>query len=86
MPTKTVYEKKKPLLIESDSEPKEIKAKKKKIILEETKPVSLEKDVQQNKKPSRKVLVRGKPKNKSRRRPDIKKRRLLIVESDTEKI
>ena len=86
MPTKTVYEKKKPLLIESDSEPKEIKAKKTKIILEETKPVSLEKDVQQNKKPSRKVLVRGEPKNKSRRRPDIKKRRLLIVESDTEKI
>jgi hypothetical protein len=86
MPTKTVYEKKKPLLIESDSEPKEIKEKKNKIILEETKPVSLEKEVQQNKKPSRKVLVRGEPKNKSRRRPDIKKRRLLIVESDTEKI
>ena len=86
MPKKTVYQKKKPLLIESDSEPKEIKQKKKKIIIEETKPVSLEKEIQKNKKPSRKILVRGEPKNKSRRRPDIKKRRLLIVESDTEKI
>jgi hypothetical protein len=86
MPTKTVYEKKKPLLIEPDIEPKEIKEKNKKIILEETKPISLEKEVQQNKKPSRKVLVRGEPKNKSRRRPDIKKRNLLIVESDTEKV
>jgi hypothetical protein len=89
MPPKTVYEKKQTLIIESDDEGDEIsiKKKKKKIILEKTKPVSTEQFLEKpSKKQSRKLVIKGEPKNKSRRRPDIKKRRLLIVESDTEKV
>jgi hypothetical protein len=85
LPPKTIYKKKKPLLIESDSEgeEKDLKPKKKKIIIEETTPVTIEKEIIYNKKPSRKVKVRGEPKNKTRRRPDVKKRKLLIVDSST---
>ena len=88
LPSKTVYQKKKPLLIESDEEEKEVKPKKKKVIFEKTVPISPEKEiVNPSKKPSRKIGIRGEPKNKSRRKPDIKKKRLLIVESsDTEKV
>ena len=86
MPTKTIYEKKKPLLIESDddSNVEELKKKKNKIVVEKTVPVSPEKFIEQSKKkPSRKVIIKGQPKNKSRRKQDVKKRKLLIVESDT---
>jgi hypothetical protein len=86
MPTKTTYRKKKPgrLIIESDDD--EIKPNKKKIIIEKTTPVSQEEFIMV-KKPTKKVKIRGDPKNKTRRNPNIKKRRLLIVESDnTEKV
>jgi hypothetical protein len=85
MPTKTIYEKKKPLLIQNENESEEyiLKPKKKKIIIEETTPVPTEKPIINNKKPSRKIRIRGEPKNKSRRRPDIKKRKLLIVDSSS---
>jgi len=89
LPLKTVYKKKKPLLIESESEEieiKNIKPKRTKIIIEKTSAITPEEPIQQKKKPSRKIAVRGDPKNKSRRRPDVKKRKLLIVESETEKI
>jgi hypothetical protein len=85
LPPKTKYEKKKPLLIESDSEI-EIKPKKNKIIIEETTPLTVEKYVVNAKKPSRKVQIRGEPKNKSKRRTDIKKRRLVIANSSTEQV
>ena len=53
-------------------------------MIEQTTPVSPEESMVINKKnPSRKVKVRGDPKDKTRRRRDIKKRRLLIVESDS---
>ena len=85
MPTKTNYEKKKPLLIqnESDSEEYKLKPKKKKIIIEETTPVPIEQPIINSAKPSRKIRIKGEPKNKSRRRPDIKKRKLLIVDSSS---
>jgi len=85
MPTKTIYEKKKPLLIqnESDSEEYKLKPKKKKIIIEDTTPIPIEREVIRNVKPSRKVQIRGEPKNKTRRRPDVKKRKLLIVDSSS---
>jgi hypothetical protein len=90
MPPKTVYEKKKILIIESDDDTSkiDIKKKKKKIIVEQTKPVSSEQYIEKlNKKQTRKLIIKGEPKNKSKRRPDIKKRKLLIVESDsTEKV
>ena len=38
------------------------------------------------KKPSKKILVKGEPKNKTKRKPGIKKKKLLIVDSDTEKV
>ena len=91
IPTKTVYEKKKPqrLLIESDSDSEEKKEKPKrtKIIIEKTSAVSPEKTIIfPKKKPSKKIVVKGEPKNKTKRKPDIKKKRLLIIESDTEKV
>ena len=65
---------------------KEVKIRKKKIILEETQPISDEKYIiLPNKKKSKKILIRGDNKNKSRKKTDITKRRLLIVESDSEK-
>ena len=80
MPTKTVYKKKKPLLIESDSEEKEVvieKKKRKKIIIEETTPLSPEKFIEQpKKKRTRKLVIKGQPKNKS-------KKRQLIIEDDS---
>ena len=87
IPKKTTYEKKKPhrLLIEDDDE-KEIKPKKKKLVIEQTTPVSSEEIVMVKKKPTKKVIIRGEPKNKTRRNPQIKKRKLLIVESETEKV
>ena len=89
LPTKTVYEKKKPqrLLIESDSEENEVKPKRKKIIIEKTSVVSPEEFIIfPKKKPSKKILVKGEPKNKTKRKPGIKKKKLLIVDSDTEKV
>jgi len=71
--SKYEYHKKKPkgLLIESDTEEEERKKqnKKKKLIIEETTPVSKETAVIQKNKPTRKVIIRGEPKNKSRRKP-----------------
>jgi len=89
--SKYKYEKKKPteFLIETDSEEEEKKKlnKKKKLIIEETSPISKEISIVQKNKPTRKVIIKGEPKNKSRRKPGINKRRLLIVESsDTEKV
>jgi hypothetical protein len=89
--SKYEYQKKKPqaFLIESDTEEKEIKKqnKKKKLIIEETSPVTKETAIVQKNKQTRKVIIRGEPKNKSRRKQGIKKRRLLIVDSnDTEKV
>jgi hypothetical protein len=89
MPPKTIYKKKKPLLIQSDSESEELplKPKKPKIIIESTSPVPVDKPVLNNARPSRKIKIKGDPKNKSRRNPGIKKRRLLIVDSaSTEKV
>jgi hypothetical protein len=37
------------------------------------------------KKQTRKVAIKGEPHNKTKRQPGIKKRRLLIAESATEK-
>ena len=87
MPTKTKYDKKKPdrLIIESDDD--EIKPKKNKIIIEKTTPVTPEEFIMIKKNPSKKLKVKGDTKNKTRRNPNIKKRRLLIVESsDTDKV
>ena len=81
-----IYEKKKALLIESDSESiqeREVKPKKKKVIIEQTTPVPVEKPIINNANISRKIGIRGEPKNKSKRRPDIKKRKLLIIDSST---
>ena len=85
IPTKTLYQKKKPLLIESDDDGNDDKKKKrKKIVLEKTVPISPEKFVEQtNKKPSRKIMIKGETKNKSKKRQDIKKRKLLIIDSDS---
>ena len=83
MPPKTNYKKKKPLIIDSESEsPKVIKPKKKKIIIEETKPVTVNKPLTINTSASRKIKIKGDPKNKSRRNPVIKKRRIIIADSD----
>jgi hypothetical protein len=82
-PSKTIYEKKKPLLIQSDSEEKEVKPKKTKVKIEETTPVTVEKPIMNNAKPSRKIRIKGEPKNKSRRNPRLKKRKLLIIDSST---
>jgi hypothetical protein len=89
MDPKTIYEKKrtKALIIESNSEEKEVKPKKKKIIIEKTTPISVEKPVTHVNKPSRKARIRGDPKNVSKRRKDIKKRRVVVVDSSsTEKL
>jgi hypothetical protein len=89
--SKYKYERKKPkeLLVETDSEEQERKkqSKKKKLIIEETSPVAKETAIIEKNKPTKKVLIRGEPKNKTRRQQGLKKRRLLIVESsDTEKV
>ena len=70
IPTKTLYQKKKPLLIESDDDGNDDKKKKrKKIVLEKTVPISPEKFVEQtNKKPSRKIMIKGETKNKSKKK------------------
>jgi hypothetical protein len=88
MPKKTTYNKKKPqrLIIEEEKDEKEIKPKKKKIIVEETTPVSPEEFVLVKKKSTKKIAIKGETKNKTKRNPSVKKRRLLIVESDTEKV
>ena len=81
-PITTNYEKKKPvrLIIETDSEEAKPE-KKKKIIYEETKAVSPEEFIFENKKPSRKVIVRGN-KNKITKK-NLKKRKLLIIDSSS---
>ena len=88
MPPKTIYKKKKPLIIESESSPKEIKPKKKKIVVEETKPISSEEEfiLLPKKRQSKKVIIKGQPKNKTKRQTGIKKRQLLIVENENEKV
>jgi hypothetical protein len=83
IPPKTIYEKKKPLLIQTDSEDKEVKPKKTKIILEETSSVSIDKPIFNNAKSSRKIIIKGEPKNKSRKRPNIKKRKMLILDNSS---
>jgi len=77
------YVKKKPLLIMSDSEEKEVKPKKSKIIIEETSKVSVDIPIINNVKKSRKIKIKGDPKNKSRRKQGVKKRKLLIVDSSS---
>jgi len=83
LPPKTNYVKKKPLLIMSDSEEKEVKPKKSKIIIEETSKVSVDIPIINNVKKSRKIKIKGDPKNKSRRKQGVKKRKLLIVDSSS---
>jgi hypothetical protein len=83
-PHTTVYEKKKPvrMIIESDTE-EEKKPKKKKLLIEKTEPISPEELVPQNKKSKKNIVLKGKNATKK----NIKKRRLLIVDSSsTEKI
>jgi hypothetical protein len=77
MPSKKIYKKKKPLLIESDSESEEIRYReiepvKTKMIIKKISPVSPEEFIMQPKKgrPSRKILVRGDTK-KTKRNPKI---------------
>ena len=82
---KTTYEKKKCLLVDSDTDDDEVKPKKKKIIFEKTSVVSPEEYMVKPKKQTRKVAIKGEPHNKTKRQPGIKKRRLLIAESATEK-
>jgi hypothetical protein len=92
MPPKTTYKKKVPLLIESDNEddeikPKEVKQTEKNIIIEEPISISSEEFIMQpKKKQSRKLVIKGETKNKSRRKQDINKKQILIIENDIEKI
>jgi len=78
------YEKKKPnrLLIESDTEDKELKPKKKKLIIEQTSPISQEEFIIFPKKNTKKVVIKGQ--NKTKKNQNINKRRLLIVDSDSD--
>jgi hypothetical protein len=79
---KTSYQKKRiNVLIESDSEEKIVKPRRKQVIVEKTTPISPEKPVSNEKKPSRKAIIKGDTKNKSRRRRDITKRKVAILES-----
>jgi hypothetical protein len=85
-PITTIYEKKKPMKLIIESETDDNKTlKKKKLLIEETEPISpeeyvLEPKVKQTKK---KVILKGKNNTKK----NIKKRRLLIVDSSsTEKL
>jgi hypothetical protein len=70
---KTLYEKKKCLLVDSDTE-KELKPKKKNIIYEKTSPVSQEiPATPPKKKQTKKVVIKGEPLNKTKRQTGIKK-------------
>jgi hypothetical protein len=80
---KTSYERKKCLL--SDEE-EERKPNKRKIVIEKTSPISPEEFIMPPKKQTKKIIIKGQPLNKTKRNPAIKQRRLLIVESDTEKV
>ena len=65
MPKKTVYTKKKPLVIDSDTDSDASKHKKKKVVFEKTSPVTVDKIVtERNKKPSKKMNIKGEPKIK----------------------
>jgi hypothetical protein len=92
VPKKTEYDKKKPnrLLIESDSEDKIVRPKKKKLIIENTTPISpvsqVRNDMPTKNRKSKKVVIKGETKNKSRRQIGVKHRKLLIADSDTEKV
>ena len=68
------------------SDEEERKPTKNKIIIEKTSPISPEEFIMQPKKKTKKVIIRGQPLNKTKRNPAIKKRRLLIIDSDTEKV
>jgi len=87
---RTEYEKKKPqkFLIESDSEDeKPNKRRKSKFIIEKNSPISSEEVVIiPKKKTMKQVIIKGEPKNITRRHPNIKKRRMLIIDSDTEEM
>ena len=75
MPTKTIYKKKKPLLIERESdEENEVQRVKSKIIRKETTPVSSEKQIINKIKQSKKVRIRGEPKNKTKKRQILENR------------
>jgi hypothetical protein len=80
---KTTYEKKrtKALIIDSDSEEKIVKPRRKPVIIESTSSISPEKPVTNEKKPSRKAIIKGQPKNKSRKKKDITKPKVAILES-----
>jgi hypothetical protein len=63
--------------------------KHKKILIEETSSISPDEEyiLKPKKKSSKKIIVnRGQPQNKTKRKTGIKKRRLLIIDSDTEKV
>ena len=86
MPTKTIYKKKKPLLIERESdEENEVKRVKSKIIRKETTPVSSEKQIINKTKPSKKVRIKGETKNKTKKKTNIRKQKFLIVDSSSTK-
>jgi hypothetical protein len=82
---KTSYEKKRTraVIIDSDSEEKEVKPKKRQVIVESTTPISAEKPVTNDKKPTRKTRIKGEPKNKSRKKRDMTKRKEVILESSS---
>jgi hypothetical protein len=83
---KTIYEKKKCLLVDSDTEDEEIKPKKKKIILEKTSEISPEEFITKPKKQTKKIEIKGEPQNRTKRQLGINKRRILIADSNTEKV
>lgn len=85
MPTKTIYKKKKPLLIERESEENEVQRVKSKIIRKETTPVSSEKQIINKTKSSKKVIIKGEPKNKTKKKTNIRKQKFLIVDSSSTK-
>jgi len=81
---KTLYERKKCLL--SDDEV-ERKPHKKKLIIEQTSPITPEKAIVPAKKQTKKVVIKGQQHaNKTKRNQGVKQRRLLIVDSDTEHV
>ena len=81
-PNTSTYKKKKPagLLIDSDSDQKERKQPKKKLIIEETTPITPEEAVPiaQKKQTKKKLALKG-----TQTKKNLKKRKLLIVESSS---
>ena len=91
MPSKTNYKKKKPIIYESDSNEVIVRQKKNpvvnnKIITKKTSPVPTEIPVEDKpvgKTKSKKIIIRGEPKNKTRRKLDEKKYKLIIDDSSS---